>query len=85
VNRRLTGFVAATPEPLAAGMRLFDPGNHAREIGQLTSAGWSFTLDRPVALGYLKRGSPTGELLARATDESGAGRFVRTHDLPLVS
>jgi glycine cleavage system aminomethyltransferase T len=64
---------------------LFDPDNAAREIGQLTSTAWSFALDRPVALGYLKRGSPTGELLARAADESGAGRVVRTRDLPLVS
>ena len=85
VNRTLTGLVAATAEPLAAGLRLFDPDKPAREIGQLTSAAWSFALDRPVALGYLKRGSPTGELLARAADESGAGRVVRTQDLPLVS
>jgi folate-binding protein YgfZ len=85
VNRCLTGFVATTAEPLAAGWRLFDPDNAAREIGQLTSTAWSFALDRPVALGYLKRGSPTGELLARAADESGAGRVVHSRDLPLVS
>jgi folate-binding protein YgfZ len=84
VNRALTGFVAATPEPLAAGLRLFDPDNAAREIGRLTSTAWSFALDRPIALGYLKRGSPTGELLARAADESGPGRVVRTRDLPFV-
>jgi folate-binding protein YgfZ len=85
VNRHLTGFVAASAEPLIAGLHLFDPGNPTRELGHLTSAAWSFALDRPVALGYLKRGSPTGELLARALDESGAGRVVCTRDLPLVS
>ena len=84
VTRCLTGFVAATAEPLAAGLRLFDPENPTREVGQLTSASWSFALDRPIALGYLKRGSPTGELLARAADESGAGRIVRPRDLPPV-
>jgi len=85
VNRHLTGFVAATTEPLSADLRLFDPANLTREVGQLTSATWSFALDSPVALGYLKRGSPTGELLARAAEEIGTGRVVCPRDLPLVS
>jgi folate-binding protein YgfZ len=85
VNRCLTGFVAATAGSLATGLRLFHPDDTTREIGELTSTAWSFALDRPIALGYLKRGSPTGELLARAPDESGAGRFVLPRDLPLVS
>jgi folate-binding protein YgfZ len=85
VNRHLSGFVAEDREPLQAGWRLYAAGDETREVGVLTSAAWSFALDTPVALGYLKRGSPEGGLLARAADEPSAGRPVRASDLPLVS
>lgn len=85
VNRRLVRITAADREPLVPGWRLFAPGADQKEIGVVTSVAWSFALDRPVALGYLKRGSPTGELLARAAEESGAGRVVTTLELPLAS
>ena len=81
VNRRLVGFVA--DEKLAPGLRLFAPGGDAAEIGVLTSAAWSFALEKFAALGYLKRGSPMGELLAREAGESGPGRIVRAQELPL--
>ena len=80
VNRRLAGFIA--DEELAPGLRLFAPGD-AAEIGVLTSAAWSFALEKPAALGYLKRGSPMGELIARAAGDSGPGRIVRAQELPL--
>jgi folate-binding protein YgfZ len=85
VNRQLSGFVAEDREPLQAGWRLYAAGDETREVGVLTSAAWSFALDTPVALGYLKRGSPEGGLLARAADGPSAGRPVRASDLPLVS
>ena len=85
VNRALIGFVAREPEALHARMRIFAAGENAVEIGALTSAAWSFALEKPVALGYLKRGSPMGELLARAVGESGPGRIVNAQDLPLIS
>ncbi len=81
VNRRLMGFVA--DEELAPGLRLFAPGGDAVEIGVLTSAAWSFALEKFAALGYLKRGSPMGELLAREAGEAGPGRIVRAQELPL--
>ncbi len=81
VNRRLTGFTA--DEPLAPGLRLFAPDDDAAEIGGLTSAAWSFTLEKSAALGYLKRGSPMGELFAREAGKSGEGRIVRAQELPL--
>ena len=83
VNRRLTGFTA--DEALKPGLRLFAPGGDAAEIGVLTSAAWRFALEKSAALGYLKRGSPMGELLARAAGTSGAGRIVRAQELPLFS
>ena len=85
MNRALAGFIAREPEALHAGMRIFAAGENAVEIGALTSAAWSFALEKPVALGYLKRGSPMGELLARAVGESGPGRIVLAQDLPLIS
>ncbi len=85
VNRALVGFVAREPEALRAGTRIFAPGEGAVEIGALTSAAWSFALEKPVALGYLKRGSPMGELLAREVGETGPGRIVIAQDLPLIS
>ena len=85
VNRRLTGFVAGESEPLKPGMRLFASGENAAEIGSLTSVGWSFALEKSVALGYLKRGSPMGELLAREAEDSGQGRSVFARELPLIS
>ena len=83
VNRRLAGFIASEESALAPGMRLFAPGGDAAEIGALTSTSWSFALEKPAALGYLKRGSPMGELLARADGEPGPGRIVRAQELPL--
>ena len=85
VNRRLAGFVARDSGALQAGMRLFAPGDDAVEIGTLTSAAWSFTLEKPVALGYLKRGSPMGELPAREAGETGPGHIVLAQELPLIS
>ncbi len=80
VNRRLVGFSA--DEELAPGLRLFASGE-AAEIGVLTSVAWSFALEKFAALGYLKRGSPMGELLAREAGDAGPGRTVRAQELPL--
>ena len=85
VNRRLVGFTASEEPALVAGMHLFPSGGDAAEIGVLTSAARSFALEKPAALGYLKRGSPMGELLARADGEPGPGRIVRAQELPLFS
>ncbi len=85
VNRELTGFIATSGGALTAGAALFatrDAG--ARSIGRLTSAAWSFTLEKPIALGYLKRGSPTRDLIARPADATGAEAEVAVHPLPFV-
>ncbi len=85
VNRRLCGFVSTTDEPLLPGAQLFVPGGDARSVGRLTSSTQSFALEKPIALGYLKRGSPTGELLARPADATGAEAVVTVRELPFLS
>ena len=84
VNRQLTGFVAEDGPPPAVGAAIFAPGE-ARAIGSITSAAFSFALDKPIALGYLRRSSPTGGLLARPADATGAETRLTAHPLPFVS
>jgi folate-binding protein YgfZ len=84
VNRRLTGFVAAdAAASLEAGMPLFANPADPAPVGILTSAAFSFALDKPIALGYLKRGSPGGGLHARAA--GGTHVVVAVQEPPFVS
>ena len=85
VNRQLTGFVAEGDAPLAAGLRLFATAEDTASIGLLTSAAYSFALEKPIALGYLKRGSPTGALLARPEGANGPQAVVTARALPFAS
>ena len=64
VNRRLVGFVSTTGAPLTAGSAVVSPGDPGTPLGRITSVTWSFALERPIALGYLKRSAPAGDLLA---------------------
>ena len=84
VNRQLTGFVAEDGSPLTVGASIFAPGE-ARSIGVLTSATFSFALDKPIALGYLRRGSPTSGLIASPAAATGAETRIAAHSLPFVS
>lgn len=84
VNRRLVGFLAEAETPLVRGIGIFAIESAERPIGQITSAAWSFTLEKHVALGYLRRGSPERGLVARAPDGSGAEARVTACELPLV-
>ncbi len=84
VNRRLSGFISTGGEPLQAGWSVFAPGDLQKAVGELTSAAWSFALAKPVALGYLRRGSPSGALLARPADGATPPVEVTPAELPLV-
>ncbi len=83
VNRQLTGFTSASGAPLTAGAKLFAPADNARPVGVLTSTAFSFALEKPIALGYLRRGSPSGELLARPAEPTGAEAVVTIRELPI--
>lgn len=87
VNRQLTGFAAEGGTLLTPGMQVFAAGSDTPAIGLLTSTAFSFALEKTIALGYLKRGSPTGGLHARAADANanGAGAVVTALELPFVS
>ena len=94
VNRELRGFVSADGAPLTEGARIFsaadharigDAANPAREVGRITSAAFSFALDRPVALGYLRRGAVGAEFLAAAPEAPDAPVKITMHPLPFVS
>lgn len=85
VNRQLLGFISTNGEPLTAGMRLFAPADLGRQVGTLTSAAWSFAMEKPVALGYLRRGSPTDDLHALPADADAPVVHVTARELPLTS
>jgi folate-binding protein YgfZ len=84
VNRQLSGFTAQGDTPLTAGLRLFASAGDTAPIGLFTSAAYSFALEKPIALGYLKRGSPTGVLLARPEGANGPDAVVTARTLPFV-
>ena len=93
VNRELRGFVSAAGAPLAAGARIFsaadparagDAANPAREVGRITSAAFSFALDRPIALGYLRRDAAGAEFLAAAPEAPDAPVKITLHSLPFI-
>ena len=87
VNRELRGFVSTDGVPLIAGARIFSAAEPARDLGRLTSAAFSFALDRPIALGYLRRDAAGGEFHAvapGAPDSNGAPVRIAVHPIPFV-
>ena len=78
VNRRLCGFLSDSP--LAPGMQLLD--DSLKPAGILTSATFSFAFQKPIALGYLKRGVGMGVLTARSS--SGPDCLLQPKELPFI-
>lgn len=76
VQRRLTGLLSHSPLP--GGAKLTADG---RAVGWITSTSHSIALDRPVGLGYLRRGylEPGAELMV-----DGDGQVIEVGGLPLV-
>jgi len=84
VNRDIRGFISPDGMPLTAAARIFSADNPARDLGRLTSTAFSFALDRPIALGYLRRDAAGGDLLAAAPDAPDAPVRITLHPLPFV-
>ena len=84
VNRELRGFISTDGAPLPAGARIFSPDDPARDLGRLTSAAFSFALDRPVALGYLRRDARGENFFAAVPEASDAPVRVALQPLPFV-
>jgi folate-binding protein YgfZ len=56
VNRHLCGLIPAADIALKIGDTLFSDLESKKEIGFITSIGWSHSLDRAITLGYVRRG-----------------------------
>ena len=86
VNKQLRGFISTAGKPLEAGMSLFTPDAPDRKIGWLTSATCSFALEKPIALGYLKRGTAAETLNARPANDAGTENAcpVLVIELPFI-
>lgn len=84
VNRRLTGFLSVDGIAPTVGATIFVPGED-RPVGLITSTAWSFALERPIALGYLRRGAPASGLLARSADATSPAARIDACPLPFVA
>jgi folate-binding protein YgfZ len=69
VNRTLVGLVSGGAA-LCPGQEIFSPASPETSAGRITSAAWSFALEKPVALGYLKRSVSREGLFARGPKDS---------------
>ena len=86
VNKELQGFISTDDRPLKAGMLLATPDAPDRKAGWLTSVTYSFALEKPVALGYLKRGTAAETLNARPANDAGTENTypVLVKELPFI-
>ena len=84
VNRELRGFVSADGSPLTPGARIFSAAEPARDLGRVTSAAFSFALDRHIALGYLRRDAAGGEFFATAPEAPDAPVRIALHPIPFI-
>ena len=82
VNRKLTGFRAEQVIP--AGAEIFAATAPEQTCGKISSSGWSFALETPIALGYLRRSAPSGELFARAAEPGAEPVPIIACDLPFI-
>jgi folate-binding protein YgfZ len=87
-NKRLCGLVSKTGAPLANGMRLTPVSEENKDVGWISSAARSETLEKFIALGFVKRGiNQVGTLLSARLAESrkdAEGIRVEITALPFV-
>ena len=82
VNRSLRGFVSQNGEPIPQGTRIVTADTPAETLGVITSSTFSVGLNRPIALGYLKRNAAEAGLCAISSE--GSIVPVSLHPLPFV-
>ena len=82
VNRSLRGFVSPNGEPIPRGARIAAAEAPGESLGTITSATFSVGLNRPVAMGYLKRNAVEAGLCAFGGD--GSMVPVSLHALPFL-
>jgi folate-binding protein YgfZ len=64
VNRQLVGFISSTGAPLTPCSEIRSKPDPGTVCGTITSATWSFALEKQIALGYLRRSAPGDDLIA---------------------
>lgn len=85
VNRRLVGFISTNGVPLTRDAQILPTSAPEGEpCGAITSAGWSFALEKPVALGYLRRSAPSGDFVARLAAPGAEPIPVTLCELPFT-
>jgi len=81
LNKRLVALRVDQDDPVAAGTRLLaEQDGETRDLGQVTSWGWSFALDAGLVLAYAKRGHQEAGTVFRLGENGPAGTVV---DLPV--
>lgn len=84
VNRSLHGFVSQNDEPLPLKARIFSGEAPEKDCGIITSSAFSIGLNRPIALGFLRRGAPESGLLAAAEGSQEAAIPIVIRPIPFV-
>jgi folate-binding protein YgfZ len=84
VNRSLRGFVTQNRETIDAKSRIFSVDYLDKEIGFITSVANSQALNRPIALGYLRRGMPESGLMAVSPEAPDAPVRLELSNLPFT-
>jgi folate-binding protein YgfZ len=82
VNRQLIGFLGRESAWLPPRGELFARASPSEPCGVITSVAWSFALERPVALGYLRRSAADGDLFVRSTIADATEIPVTASSLP---
>ncbi len=85
VNRHLCGLMPAADTLLAIGDKLFSDEESQKEIGFITSIGRSRSLERVIALGYVRRGfNAPGSILQVRRNHTLIGP-IEVRSLPFTS
>jgi folate-binding protein YgfZ len=85
VNRHLCGLMPAADTLLAIGDKLFSDEESQKEIGFITSIGRSRSLERAIALGYVRRGfDAPGSILQVRRNHTLIGP-IEVRSLPFTS
>ena len=84
VNRSLCGFLSQSGEPLPPKARIFNPESPDKDLGIITRSAFSIGLNRPIALGYLRRGAPESGLHAASEGMQDRAVPILVQPLPFV-
>ena len=78
VNRELRRFVIDSDTCPPAGVAILNPNEESKEVGRVTSVGWSWQLNRPIGLGTVrtKFAKPESEVVLATDLKIGARVFA---------